>query len=434
MEIFKKQFVQVTVPPFEKQNSQNRIKAEKLLSLIKAENIKQEIINHYGLSTLDFYISIDNVDICYAYVEYITSKYEYINLNAFNNDVETSIKDSKEKEGKIDLYFNFKNLFDDDGVVVYPSLNAKAEYDSVSMFYKNRELSKYINYLKSNKSKNIGSTENRNILIEDINNSWKRQYERNPYSQGERKYRFLKDKQENYFLRSITSKKYNEYGVAFSFVISILALNKIINKEKGNEFSISSLSLNESKFDMVVTTGVPTYIEEIEHFLASSILIKNNDLGDMSLSFTHSLKLTPLQNDERKIFLFPKFSDKDLKYKMSVSHSTGTKKVLQTFDNIESVIYSVEDYIKDFKGFVKSKTPDELRAKIEEKVISNNSPFKGIKDLKKLFEKSTSQHIDNIAKLLEICHKAEMLDMDYDLKFKLRYIISNILLYGKISH
>lgn len=83
---------------------------------------------------------------------------------------------------------------------------------------------------------------------------------------------------------------------------------------------------------------------------------------------------------------------------------------------------------------IKHIKPDELRAKIEEKVISNNSPFKGITELKKLFERSASQHIDNLAKLLEICQKAEMVDMDYDLKFKLRYIISNTLLYGKNNY
>ncbi len=431
MEIFKKQFSQVTVPPFEKQNSLNKIKAEKLLSLIKDEKIKQEIINHYGLSTLDFYIQINNVDICFSYVEYITSKYDYINLKAQHSDVETYIKESKEKEGGIDLYFNLKNLFDDDGVVIYSSLNAKAEYDSASMFYKNRELSKYVNYLKSSKSNNIGNNFNRNLLIEDINNSWKKQYERNPSSEGKRKYRFLRDKQGNYYLRSITSGNYIEYGVAFSFVISILSLNKVINKEKGTSFSISSLSLNESKFDMVVSTGVSKYVKEIESYLSSSILIRNNDLGDRSLSFTHSLKLTPLQNDARKIFLFPKFSNKDINYKMSVSHSTRLEKVLQAFDHIESAILSVDDFINDFKGFVKTKTADELRAKIEERVRSNNSPFKGIKELKNLFERSASQHIDNLAKLLEICQKAEMIDMDYDLKFRLRYIISNVLLYGK---
>ena len=54
-----------------------------------------------------------------------------------------------------------------------------------------------------------------------------------------------------------------------------------------------------------------------------------------------------------------------------------------------------------------------------------------MRQLKDLFKRSTNVKVDNIATLLVLCGKAELLDMDYDLKFKLRYIISDILLYGK---
>lgn len=428
MEIFKKPFVQVTVPPFEKSVSQNKLKVEKLLSLINDDLLKQELIKHYSLDSLDSYIQINNIDVCFKYVEYITSKYEYLNMQSINSQVETFLADSEESDGKRELFFNFNTLFDLDGVV-YSSVTAKAEYDSVSMFYGDRELSKYINYLKSNRK--IANTKDRNSLIEAVDNSWKDQYKKNENLLSNRKFRFVKDKKNNYFLRSVTTDKYNEYGVAFSFVISILALNKLMQNSKGITCEITSLSLNESKFDMVVSSGSAVYIKDINCYLTSSILFKNNDLGNQSLSFTHSLKLTPLQNDESKIFLFPKFASNEIKYNMSASHSTSIKKVLNTFDNVEDVIYSVDDFVKEFKGFVKTKTPDELRAKIEEKIVSNNSPFKGIQELKKLFERGTSQHIDNLGKLLEICQKAEMIDMDFDLKFKLRYIISNTLLYGK---
>ena len=150
MEIFKNPFVQITVPPFERNAFQNKLKAEKLLSLIKDEKIKQDLISHYHLSSLDFYIQVDNIDACFKYIEYITSKYEYLNLKSLNNQVETFVEDSEESDDKRGLFFNFNTLFDDDGVL-YSSIKAKAEYDSVSMFYGDRELSKYINYLKSNK-------------------------------------------------------------------------------------------------------------------------------------------------------------------------------------------------------------------------------------------------------------------------------------------
>ncbi|MGG7551018.1 hypothetical protein ACQ7CX_10400 [Chryseobacterium arthrosphaerae] len=433
MEIFEKEFVQVTVPPFEKQNSQNAIKATKLLDLIIDDGFRERIIKHYGLESLDFYISIGNVDLAFQYVNFITKKYEYINLWSSNNNVVTKVESTEENTEKTDLYFDFAFLNDDDGVII-SGLKAKSIYDSSSMFYNDRELSKYINFLKSKNTKVLAKLSDRNKLIADVNDSWKLQYERNPSSIQQRKFRFLKDKKERYYLRSITSERYEEYGVAFSFVISILSLHKIMQSDKGLNLKINSLSINESKIDMVVSTGNPVYVEEIDRFISSSILIKNNDLGDRSLSFTHTLKLNPKQDEERKIYLFPKLKEQEINYKMSISHTAGIEKVLSTFDNLGSVIYSMDEYIKDFKGIANTNTPDELRAKIEEKIISNNSPFKEVKELKSLFTRSTSQHIDNLAKLLEVCQKAEMINMDYDIKFKLRYLISNVLLYGKNSY
>lgn len=56
--------------------------------------------------------------------------------------------------------------------------------------------------------------------------------------------------------------------------------------------------------------------------------------------------------------------------------------------------------------------------------------FKGLTQLQGLFERKKDQQITNLQNLLEMCGKAEMLDIDFDLKFKLRYLISNVLLYG----
>lgn len=433
MEIFKKPFIQVTVPPFEKQNSQNIIKAEKLLDLIKDDEFRESIVRHYNLSSLDFHINIENIGAAYKYVEYVSNIYEYVNLWSSNNHVEAFFNEPKEDTDKPELFFKFDFLNDDEGLL-YDELNAKVEYDSSSMFYNDRELSKYINYLKSKSNKTLSNLTDRNILINDVNNSWKRQYERNPSSLQQRKFRFLKDKKGNYFLRSITSKSYKEYGVSFCFVIAMFSLHRAMQNDKGLNLEINALSLNESKIDIIISSGNTVFIEEIGQFLTSSILIKNNDLGDRSLSFTHSLKLTPLQNDANKIFLFPKLKDDEIKYKMSTSHVTGINNVLTLFDNLSSVIYSIDDYVKEFKSIAITNTPDELRQKIEEKIDNNNSPFKGIVKLRDLFKRSSVQHIDNLAKLLEVCQKAEMIDMDYDLKFKLRYLISNVLLYGKNNY
>lgn len=63
-------------------------------------------------------------------------------------------------------------------------------------------------------------------------------------------------------------------------------------------------------------------------------------------------------------------------------------------------------------------TPDGLRVK-------------SIKKLSDIFGRKIDNELSNFKKLLEMCNKAEELDIEYDLKDGLRYIISNIILYGK---
>lgn len=76
------------------------------------------------------------------------------------------------------------------------------------------------------------------------------------------------------------------------------------------------------------------------------------------------------------------------------------------------------------------KTPDELRVKILAKVQSKRSVFITIKSLSDIFSRKINNEVSNFNKLLEMCNKAEELHIDYDLKDKLRYIISDIILYG----
>ncbi|SHE61338.1 hypothetical protein [Chryseobacterium vrystaatense] len=418
-EIFNEKFKQVFVPDIKGHNKEGKLKISKLLELITDASYHQDIKKHFGLEeAMNNYILIGNVDIAYDYVKYITEKFEYVNYYAFSKNVDTYIEQN-ETTKENEMYFVIDEPFNNEGEVL-SQIIAKAEYDSVNMFYKDRELSKHINYLKKN-----GFTR----PLENLNKSWETEFSINEKLNKRRNYRFVKESN-NMYLRSITSDQYNEYGVAFSFVVAMLALHKAMQNDKGLNFSITSLSLNESKIDIIVSANDSVYVEEIESHISSSISIRNNDLGNKSLSFTQTLKITRLQNTEREIYIFPKIKE-DVTTKTSVSHGTSIGTVLTTIDSMSEVIYSTNEFVTTFKGFYKTKNYDELRAKIEERLVTNNSPFKNVRELKDLFKRSAVQSVDNLAKLLDMCGRAEVIDMDFDLKFKLRYLISNVLLYGK---
>lgn len=418
-EIFNEKFKQVFVPEIVGHNTEGKLKISKLLELITDDFYRQKIEKHFALQDVqDNYVVIGNVDTAYNYVKYITEKFEYLNYYAFSKNVETYMEQNEDNKQN-EIYFVIDEPFNEEGEIVNQII-AKAEYDSVNMFYKEVELSKHINYLKKN-----GYTR----PLESLNKAWKTEFLLNGKLNKRRNYRFVKEAGKLY-LRSINSELYNEYGVAFAFVVGMLALDRLMRNEKGVNFSITSLSLNESKIDIIVSSNDSVYVEEIQSYISSSISIRNNDLGNKSLSFTNTLKITRQQNTEREIYIFPKVKE-DINSKTIIRHSEGIEKVFATIDSINGIMDSSSEFVKTFKGFHKTNSYDELRAKIEEKLITNNSPFKGVKELRDLFKRSAVQSIDNLAKLLDMCGKAEMIDMDFDLKFKLRYLISNVLLYGK---
>ena len=419
MEEFNKPFHQSTINLREKKST-DVIEVSKLLTLVENHENYNELIKEFKIEIdKKSYINISKIDVAFKYVEFITKKYQYLKYNNSDKNISTFLKSDVDKL-KSGIYFKIENAWDEDGSIL-DDFEAKAEYDSVNMFYKSRELTKYINFLKS---------KNKQTLLDDINTSWDKEFERDPQLSKNRKFRFLKDKNGKFYLRSITSGLYKEYGVAFAFVISILNLNRAMKNHKGLNFYITSLSLNESKFEMIITSGNPVKMGSLG-FVSASLSIRNNDLGNQSLSFTNTIKFTPIQKSEIDIYLYPKRKVKDVTENKKVSHTLKIETVFDEFRDIDNNFYSPEAFIRDYEGFYKAKSADELRQKINEKIEANNSPFKEVRQLKDLFKRSTNVKVDNIATLLVLCGKAELLDMDYDLKFKLRYIISDILLYGR---
>lgn len=112
----------------------------------------------------------------------------------------------------------------------------------------------------------------------------------------------------------------------------------------------------------------------------------------------------------------------------------STKKPATVIANVNQVyelLNNTDDYINDLLTVKSIKTPDELRTRIINKLTSPRSAFKDIHDLRDIFKTRIDNEISSFAKLLAMCNKAEELDIDYDLKDKLRYIISDIILSNK---
>jgi predicted HAD superfamily phosphohydrolase len=77
------------------------------------------------------------------------------------------------------------------------------------------------------------------------------------------------------------------------------------------------------------------------------------------------------------------------------------------------------------------KKPEELRQRILNRLNNPKNALYNIQSLKDIFSNHINDELEDFVKLLKMCNKAEELDIDYDLKEKLRYLISDIILHRK---
>ena len=398
--------------------SNDFIYSDDLLSLIKDYELKEYIINKYNLDK-NIKIEIDKIDILFEQIKLYTNHFELIRLNVKENDAKTLIEFNKEKN-KTDYYFLISEGADEDGLI-HENIKAAAIYDSLNLFYKNRSLSQYV--------KSLNKEVKKNSLLEDLNKSWENYFENNPNDIKTKKFRLLKNK-ENYYLKSINTDFYKEYGISESFVFTVLELFKIKNSKPETKFIISSIYLSESKIDLIITLDKKIPLENFG-FIKPSISIRNEDQGNTSLGVYNTLEFISNSSNNNKIYLYPKKDDDKIRYTKIANHTINKDNLANLFSSISDLFEHIDNFKIDYHFYKATTNHDELRHKIAERILSGNSVFKDMKELRDLFSKDKSGHIENLSALLNICQKAEMLDMDFDLKFKLRYLISNVLLYNR---
>lgn len=408
-------FVQKKVKLENLGEGENFVFSDELLDLIKNEDVKQLVVEKYNLHD-NVKIEFDKIDLILPIIKKYTSRFKTVRLFATNQNVDSFFVN----DGSEDISFSIKEG-DIDGAVV-DELNAVAVYNSVSMFYEDRKLSQYINYLKN---------EIRNPkLLAAVNESWQNLYEDQGKNLKPRLFRLLRDVQEDvFFLKSINTEKYREYGVAETFVLTILELHHLSSLEENNYF-INSIAVSESNIEIILRSSEVNHLPELG-YIYPSIAIRNVDQGNTSIGFYSSLefKLANL-NENETLYFFPNKDVNDIVVEKTFSHIINPDTFVDSHKNIGSFFHDVDAFKEDFFFLNGKLTPDELHLKIVAKITGARSIFKGVKGLQELFTKSADNYIDNLSSLLRLCGKAEMIEMGYDLKFKLRYLISNVLLYG----
>lgn len=195
----------------------------------------------------------------------------------------------------------------------------------------------------------------------------------------------------------------------------------------GTEYKIKSAAISESKLEIIASEK---FTRDGGSFgqVSTAIKITTNDLGTGSLNFVNIINV--IEKDYRGFFLIPKKDSIIENSSLIINHNTKSENVFESLSKMDNILNTTESFIKEINSIKAIRTPDELRIKILSKINSPRSVFKTIKKLSDIFSRKINNEISNFSKLIEMCNKAEELDLDYDLKDKLRYIISDIILYG----
>ena len=397
-------------------NSSGKIKIEKLCSLIENHPYKEDVYKIFDIDNIkDEYISIDFIDIIYKKINHFTTSYNRYKIKAETKDVDV-FEEAVAGSNETNIVFEFEEYVDFDEVK--EDLKVIAIYDSKNTFLDEYAMTKYANNLFK-----IGQASLANYNVKYFKEMAK---SIDGYNK-EKSYRLVEHDGTTY-LRGITSTRYYEYGIDFTFVVGMLSLYKNMKVNQGIEYKIKSSAISESKLEIIV---VEKQSKDAGKFgqVSTAVKISTNDLGTGSLNFVNVINV--MQKDSTGFFLIPKKDSIIENSSLVINHNTKPENVFASLRDLDGILNTTDNFIKELNAVKTIKTPDELRVKILSKIQSPRSSFKSIKKLSDIFGRKIDNEVSNFEKLLMMCNKAEELNIDYDLKDRLRYIISDIILYGK---
>ncbi len=410
-------FVQKAVV-FTQEDSTGKLKVEKLWELMEDHPYKDKMYIDFEIEKIkNEIITIDYIDTVFKRVKYFSTNYKQKIIRAeikYINVFEEMLEIDGNKKKEIVFHFEEYVVVDE----IKENLKTVAKYDSKNTYLDEYVMTKYANSLF-----NIGLSD---LARQNI------QYFKNLASSSDnynkhKNYRLVENDGVTY-LRGITSTdKYYEYGVDFTFVVSMLVFHDFMKKNKGVEYKIKSAHINESKLEIIVAEKHKKDAGEFGE-VSTAIKVSTNDLGKGSLNFLNIINVGKTNKDG--FYLFPKENPFESN-RTRISHTTKPENVFAILKTMESVLNTSDRFINELKETKRIKTPDELRMKIQSKIDGPRSSFSHIQKLSDIFKTKIDNEITHFSKLLDMCNKAEELEIEFDLKDKLRYIISDIILYGK---
>ncbi|MES2545638.1 MAG: hypothetical protein V4548_12185 [Bacteroidota bacterium] len=391
--------------------SDKGVSVEKVKELIKFSEFSERFYDLLNIKEIENeFIAIPGADKLVQTMINLENSFEKFDLDSSFKNLEFS--DTKP------FSITFKNIDNEEINLIIDSdeLTAKPIYSSQADFFSGiYSMDRY-----ARKLLNQGFSE---LVLKNLEYV-KEIYKEHPPK--DKRYRIIRDKQNNYYLRAITSKQYSDYNNNIAVFVGLITLHKEM-KSSNNKFYVERCEFNESYVRVFFGSNDSKQLPKIGT-LKNIIEVSNDEVKREALRFTCSFTINyESENKEQQaIFIKPQRAKSHV---LSIKHNVLPQTAIVELASLSNYKSIQQELLKDIEAVSKIQKPDQIKFLVKRKIEYAKSGE--LKKYKRNILSELTTKVDNITQLLEMMHKINLLAEDIDAKEYLRYIVYEALVYNK---
>ncbi|WP_300567825.1 hypothetical protein [Flavobacterium sp.] len=387
------------------------VSVEKILELIKYSNFYQQFYDLFKIKEIEKeFISIPGATKLVDTMIQIENSFEKFDLDSSIQNLEFNPSEKFSITFKNITDEEINTIIDSDEFTAQPIYSSQNDFFS-SLFnmdrYANKLFSRKLNHLVYKNLKEVKEIL-KSFLIKD------------------KRYRIVRDKENNYYLRAITSKRYHDYNNNIAVFVGLITLHNEMKKSKST-FIVQRCEFNESYVRVFFKSGEIKMLENIGK-LENIIEVSNDEIKREALRFSCAFSINYGSSNEKdkSIYIKPSRTKANI---LSIRHNILPKTAMDELVALSNYKEIQNDLLKDIEAISKIKSPEAIKHLVFVKIKSAKSTE--LKKSKNNILSELTNKVNSLIELLEMMNKIEMLAEEIDAKEYLRYLVYEALVYKK---
>jgi len=379
-----------------------------IVPLIASSEYELEVMTLFGVEDMiSEVISIPGAKSLVKSILHIDSKFRKFDVNC---NLENVTCGSINEDNSLRL--SFKGIKEAEALEVLEIdyFEADTKYSSKSDFLDLFKIDKYASFCVGS-----GLTD---LLFENLK---KLQEEYGSKKSFKKKYRIIRDEEDQYFVRAITSPtKYYNYNIRFSLFVTLLILHKSI-KESGHTFKVFYCEYDESSIRVYFEKNITKNIKGLGK-VKFQLEMVNDEIKREAMRFS-GVNIIDIPNVQGETITIK--PSKNRSKILTVSHGRKPDTVyedLKYFDKVDKV---QADMFEAAEQISKVQNADELRFALYERILNIKNEY--LKEDQDKITPILKNKIYSLHELLVVMNKVEKLTSNLDAKAYLRYVFYDIL-------